>query len=374
MLVCVTATVVLAFGTTMFLMAAEDASLESRLSGAGRAARADVETGRIPGDIAGFDELLLAERQVYGERGALDRPLLGAVALAAIVFGGMIAIFLAARLGRQLEAISIAADRVASGDLTARAALVGGAAGETLILAENFNRMAAALASYQVQTIEAAAAIAHELRTPLAILLGRLQGMREGIFPKDRDDIGALIRQVEALGKIVDDLAFVSLASAGRLAIATEAIDLAAVVATLLDDLGPKLAQAGLAIERELPSAMASADPLRIRQATLALIDNVVGHAGGGGVIRLETASTDGWALLRVLDRGPGIAVSEGAILFEPFYRHDTSRSRAHGGTGLGLSVVAAIAAAHGGSVVAAPRLGGGAAFTLTVPSSRGGQ
>ena len=331
---CVVATVVMAFVAAMALMAMDEAS------GAALA-----------------------------PAGALDGWILLGVALFAIALGGAIALLLAGRLGRQLDQVSNAATRVAHGDLDARALLLKGAVGETVRLAENFNSMASTLERFEQQAVASSAAIAHELRTPLAILLGRLQGMQEGIFGAERADIAILIRHVESLGKIVDDLALVSLASAGRLDVHPVDIDIAAEVATLVDDLRPRLESSGLSLDLSLPRTMARADAKRIRQATLALIENVVRHAGTGGSIGIEVRRAGATAIIDILDRGPGIGVGEQRLLFLPFWRRDVSRSREAGGSGLGLSVVASIVGAHAGQIAAFNREGGGAVFQITLPA-----
>ncbi len=230
--------------------------------------------------------------------------------------------------------------------------------------------MASSLERFQRQSVESSAAIAHELRTPLTILQGRLQGMVEGVFETKPRDLEGLIDQVESLSRIVSDLNIVSLAQAGRLSVHQEPVWLEESMASLLHTVMPDLEKAGLIVEADLRPANGFADASRVRQAALVLIENVKRHAAAGGSIRVETGVDDRQAFIRVLDRGPGINPDTVDRMFEPFWRSEASRSRATGGSGLGLSVVASIASAHGGSVSAAPRDGGGAVFELRLPRS----
>lgn len=300
--------------------------------------------------------------------GELDPIVLAAVAGGSAVIGAIIAVLVARRLVPQLEAVAEAAARLAAGDLSARCDAVAGAAAETLMLAESFNAMAVSIERLQRLTTDSSAAIAHELRTPLAILLGRLHGIREGIFTADHDSIASLVRQVEALGRIVDDLSVVSLAASRRLVISPVNLALRDTMSSILDDVRPRLAAADIILRADVPAIHARADPDRLRQAVLALVENVLQHAAQGGEVLIRARHVDAAVRIEVLDRGPGLAPDELALLFEPFWRRAGERRTNGNGTGLGLSVVASIARAHGGNAMASPRQGGGAIFSLVLP------
>ena len=152
--------------------------------------------------------------------------------------------------------------------------------------------------------------------------------MREGLFPSDPPAIDRLIGQVESLTRIVDDLRIVSLAQAGELRVTPLEIDLAAQVGAILDVIEPGLVAQGMAVERLLRPASAWIDPDRLRQAVLALLNNVAQHAAGGRSVTVETCMMNGTATLRVCDRGPGLPGPALQRIFEPFWRSDMSRSR----------------------------------------------
>lgn len=369
MVTCVAATVTIAVSTTFVAMQQQDQFLNDQLSPRAVVAKAELEANTVPRDRRAFAELLAAQQAVYGRRGPIDRNLILTVAVLSLFAGASIALILANGLSRQLETVSTAARAVATGDFGARVARQSHASGEVQALARDFNAMADTLARAERSSVETAAAVAHELRTPLAVLQGRLQGMREGLFSSEPEDLDALMRQVELLGRIVSDLSLVSLASAGRLELNLQDADLAEVVAVLLRAIGPDLETDNLEVEADLQRAPAHADPDRMGQAILAMITNVRRHAAAGGLLRLETGTEAGRSVVRVLDRGPGLSGASEESLFQPFWRSDASRSRDRGGSGLGLAVVAGIASAHGGAATAHPNVGGGSVFQISVPT-----
>jgi two-component system, OmpR family, sensor histidine kinase AdeS len=345
-------------------------NFHNSLSPAAKRVSDQVDAYVVPTDIQAVKEYLEGTRRFEQDVGTTSTLLVIGLLLVGILTGGIIATYLSVRIGRPLSAVTTAASRLADGDLTVRVDAVAWASGETESLIRNFNHMADALERYQRQSIESSAAIAHELRTPLAILRGRLQGMMEGVFETKPRDLDGLVQQVDSLTRIVSDLNIVSLAQAGRLSVHTEPVWLEEIAASLLHTMIPDLEKAGLVLESDLQPANALADPSRFRQALLALIHNVQLHAASGGQIRVETGVERRSAFVRILDRGPGFSVDSAPRIFEPFWRRETSRSRATGGTGLGLSVVASIAAALGGTVAAKAREGGGSVFEIRLPRS----
>ncbi len=282
--------------------------------------------------------------------------------------GAMVAALrFARRLIRPLDAVASAARRIATGDLTARAVPGSPVFDETRQLVEDFNTMASQLERSNAEMRTWHAAIAHELRTPLTILRGQLQGFVDGVFVPDIPSLRGLVGQVESLSRIVDDLKVLTLVQNGRLELRLDTVDLAGEVEAVLATMAADLEAAGLVIVPDLAAVGIRADGARIRQALTALLDNARRHAGPG-MLRLETRATRDHAILRVSDTGPGLPWDRIAHVFEPFWRADDSRSRASGGTGLGLAVVKAIAQAHGGSVTAAAAEPKGAVFEIRLP------
>ncbi len=364
----VASTVAISLTAAMGVMGYEEARVDARLSPQGRVARAELAANKRPTDTSALEEVLDVQRQVYGERGVIDRSVFAVIGLSTIGVGVIFALVFANRLSQPLETVSRAAKAVAAGNFAARAEVFPRAAGEAADLITDFNRMAQTLQSYDRQSTETLAAIAHELRTPLAILRGRLQGFQDGLYPFDGSHVMGMIRQVDGLSRIVSDLSLVSLAAAGRLSIDPTELDLARQMTALIDDLRPDLERQGLAVETDLRPALAWVDPNRLSQAVLALIDNVVVHARSGGNLRIETRSEVSHVILAVLDRGDGLPDAALERIFDPFWRSGLSLASRQDGHGLGLSVVSSIVRAHQGDVSVQARVGGGAEFRLILP------
>ncbi len=288
--------------------------------------------------------------------------------LIAVLFASAFGALMSRRLGQGLRDVASAARQVAGGDLSARAQPIGGASIEEAQLTRDFNAMARALERADRELKDSTAAIAHELRTPLTILSGRLHGIEDGVFDAGGEQIGSLIAQVDNLTRLVEDLRTVSLANSGRLTLSLAAIDLSDEVERVIAALHPDLKVAGLAVVLDLDAAPMIGDAQRLRQALGAVLANAQRYAANSGDLRIETRSTRDAVILRVLDRGPGLSQEAAARAFERFWRGEQSRARHSGGSGLGLSVVRAIAEAHGGTVSLAPRDGGGAVFEMVLP------
>lgn len=316
-------------------------------------------------NVAAIDELY----RRYADEPPLSE-LVGLLLVLGVTGGGVAvsaAVLFSRYVAQPVTSVGEAARLIRQGNLQARASYKGvsTAGAEIAALVEDFNALASALEDSERRLREDAAAIAHELRTPLAILTARLQGLIDGVLTAGEREHIMLLRQVETLSKIVDDLRTISLANAGQLRINLEPVDLATVVADLLPATESQALSAGMGLSHELRSAKALADADRVRQIVGNLVDNAVRYAAQGGELRIETEETSGRAILRVLDRGPGLTEDVVEEIFRPFFRADASRSRASGGTGLGLAVVAAIVAAHEGHVSAANRPRGGVEFRI---------
>lgn len=291
-----------------------------------------------------------------------DWFVLAAAVIAAFLIAILSGVQLAQRIVLPLDAIADAARRIARDDLTARARIEDRTGGEIAGLASDFNHMAERLESLNRGMVDWNASIAHELRTPVTILRGRLQGVSDGVFVMDERTLTSLLRQVDGLARLVEDLRVVSLADGGHLDLRLELIDLAAIVDELQPAVSAGLTAAGLVCEWRLQSTTLVADPTRLRQAVLALIENARVHADPGRlVIRTEVRGAD--AIVAVDDDGPGLPESLRAIAFQPFQRN---RAKAQG-SGLGLAVVRAVAETHGGRVDYRPN-GNGSTFEIRLP------
>lgn len=276
----------------------------------------------------------------------LDIAFLTTSVVIGVTVASIVAIRIAKRILRPLRSVEQALRSIAEGDLSARAVQDKHAPREAAGLIDDFNMMAGRLeqASRDISTWNAQ--IAHELRTPLTILSGRLQGVVDGVFAPDQRFVGSLMVQVESLKRLVEDLRVVSLADSGRLDLQIERIDVAEAVSVFLDAVRPRLADAGFTVTCESDAGEACLDIGRSRQALLALIENARVHTPPGPLF-VRTRLTDTRVIFEVADEGPGLPAEFIPRAFAQFERAEVSKERR--GSGLGLSVVKAIALAHGG-------------------------
>ncbi|TCW86872.1 two-component sensor histidine kinase [Burkholderia sp. SRS-46] len=291
--------------------------------------------------------------------------------VALLMTGLLVAVVVATRLARRilkpLNSLAESARRIAAGDLAARAIPGDRSLGETALLVDDFNAMAKRLQGMTAEMTAWNAAIVHELRTPLTILRGRLQGLKDGVFTPDEALFRGLLHHVEGLSRLVDDLHIVTLQDIGRLEMNIQPTDIALEVQSAVDSVGDALHEAGFSVELATVPVVLQCDGARIRQALHALLDNARRYAVPGK-LRIELAVLASSVALRVEDEGPGLSPEFARHAFDPFTRADVSRSRQFGGSGLGLSVVRAIAQAHNGHARYRPSGTGGSVFELDIP------
>lgn len=289
----------------------------------------------------------------------------------AMVVFGVCSIVLAAGAARSLSRrlvtpitiVAAAARRISAGDQSARASVDASTPAELVGLADDFNAMAERLQLAADDERFWNAAIAHELRTPVTVLRGRLQGAMDGVFSVDERLLAALMTQVDTLAKRIEDLRVVSLAESGHLMIEHAPLDLAEVVESVRLTMESPLRDAGFTPEWKATKTMVHADPARLHQALLALLENARRHASPGRLV-CDVQSDGAMAALRVIDEGPGVDPELATKIFDRFRRGTTNTP----GSGLGLAVVKAIAEAHGGQARCRQGPAGGCLFEIVLP------
>jgi signal transduction histidine kinase len=298
-----------------------------------------------------------------------DWLLLAALVIASIpvvVLGGL---FASRPLSQQFSNVAQAARKVAQGDFSARAPVVRGAPAELMSLAKDFSGMTAKLEQYEREVRDSSAVLAHELRTPLNAAMGRVQGMLDDVFPSDAEQLLMVKRQLDQLNRLVGDLHLLSLARAGQLAMEESRFILNDLVEERLAWSGPQLDAAGISQRVQVPHDLTiTADRDRLGQVLSILIEDLLRYAAEGGSIDVGASVSERRLMVEVADRGPGVE-QEGLVrMFNRFWRPEGSLARPRGGNGLGLSIASAICDAHGGSICAVNREGGGLAVRILLP------
>ncbi|GAB4113973.1 MAG: ATP-binding protein [Roseiflexaceae bacterium] len=293
-----------------------------------------------------------------------------ALVIGTVLFG--LAVLFARRLNQPLRGLIMASESLAAGKLDTR--VPGANVRELDELANAFNRMADSLASADMQRRQMTADIAHELRTPLSIMRGRLEGLQDGVYQATSDQIDALLKETSLLERLVDDLRLLALAEAGQLPLYRDACDPIELIDAMASSFGKQAAQQGVTLVVDTPDDLPTidADPQRLMQVLGNLIGNALRHTPEGGQITLQAQlnRTDPTMVdLLVRDTGSGIAAEDLPKVFDRFWRADRSRTRGSGGAGLGLAIVKQIAVAHGGSVGVESTIGEGTTFRVTIPT-----
>jgi signal transduction histidine kinase len=308
---------------------------------------------------------------VAGFLSAVNRSVLVA-ACAAGAAGLILSLALSRSVLRPVEALTHAARRMARGDIAQRVDVA--ARGEIGALAQAFNAMADGLARQEQLRRHMVTDVAHELRTPLTNIRGYLEAARDGVLPPDAAMLDSLHEEALLLNRLIDDLQDLALAEAGQLRLDRRPCAPATLVTSARAAALPHATERGIRLETraapDLPSI--DVDPERVGQILRNLLNNGLMHTPHGGEITLTAArfSLQPSALIHftVRDSGPGIAPEHLPLLFERFFRADSSRTRATGGAGLGLTIVRQLVEAHGGRVWAESSPGAGASFHFTLP------
>ncbi len=241
-------------------------------------------------------------------------------------------------------------------------------------LALIFNRMAETLDNNNKLRQQFLANIAHELRTPLAVIQGHLEGMIDGIIEPNPKQLTSLHEEAVRLSRLIKDLKELSLAEVRQLSLEVKDVDVTQTVEQALYMLKPLADEKKITVKQNLKPGLPpiTADVDRICQIFYNLITNAIRYTAAGGQVTVSTELTQqaeqDWVKVTVADSGPGINAGDLPYIFDHFYRGDKSRDRKSGGTGLGLAIVRQLAEIHGGKVQVESIVGKGSSFYVMLP------
>jgi signal transduction histidine kinase len=284
-----------------------------------------------------------------------------------LLLSGFVFVLMMRRVGRPLGHVVAAADRVASGDFAVRVAEHGPPWLRSV--AGAFNSMAARLEQQRRQRRDLMADIAHELRTPLSAVQGRLEGMLDGVYPRDERQVAQVLEQTRLLARLVDDLRTLAHSESGTLALQKELTDLGVLLEETMTSFRPGAELGSVVLSARIPAdiPLLEIDPLRIREVVANLVSNAVRHTPAGGTVSIEAEVLQDRVAVRVSDNGAGIPPDELGHIFDRFYKGSVSS-----GSGLGLTIARNLVTAHGGTITADSHVRIGTTFTVTLPFQSG--
>jgi len=260
--------------------------------------------------------------------------------------------------------------RLAAGDFTTRVAT--SSPDELGKLAQDFNQLASTLEKNQQMRRDFMADISHELRTPLAVLRGELEAIQDGVRQFTPESVASLQAEVGTLTKLVDDLHQLSMSDEGALAYQKAPMDVITLLEIAAGAFRERFASRGLSLNVSLPeSAIVFGDRDRLMQLFNNLLENSLRYTDAGGQLMISATVKPTTLAMTFADSGPGVSDEQLSRLFERFYRTESSRNRASGGSGLGLPICVNIVEAHGGTIHAAHSPFGVVSITVELPLER---
>ncbi|MCJ7431903.1 MAG: ATP-binding protein [Anaerolineales bacterium] len=263
----------------------------------------------------------------------------------------VVSILLVRRYINPLADVIYAARAVADGKLDTRIPNKGPQ--DLRSLSESFNEMASSLERNDRERRDLLADIAHELRTPLSVIRGRLEGIVDGIYPENGPQVSMALEQAYLLQRLVDDLRLLTLAETRQLPFDKQNVNIANVIERVLEMFSAEAQEknVSLSFSEKNGNLPASVDPQRFEQVISNLLGNALRYVPNGGRVWVNATGTVDGLQITVNDNGAGIPDEDLPYIFDRFWRKDKSRTRASGGTGLGLAIAKQLVEAQGGKI-----------------------
>lgn len=339
----------------------------------------------VPVQVAGHPGTVAVARPLDGVDTAVRQlgARLALIGLAVVAAGAGLGWLAVRRAFRPLRDVEDVATAFGAGDTSRRVAdawpgtEVGRLGSSVNAMLERIETTLASREASESRMRRFVADASHELRTPLAAVRGFAELYRQGAVRGEEEvarTFGRIEGEAQRMGGLVEDLLLLARLDEQR-PLRFEDVDLVVLAADAVHDahaLAPdrEVRLTGLDAAASPGAAGVRGDDARLRQVLSNLVANAVRHTPAGSPIELQTGCRGAWAVVSVVDHGPGISAADAEHVFERFYRGDPSRNRGSGGSGLGLAIVAAIAAAHSGAARVVPTPGGGATFEVALPAA----
>ncbi len=289
----------------------------------------------------------------------------GAAILAAGIVSGIVSLYII----RPLRRVAGASQHIAEGHYDQRLPVYS--QDELGDLVGSFNRMAEALAETETMRRQLIGDVSHELKTPLASINGYMEGLEDGVIAPSAETFRLVHREADRLQRLVYDLQELSRTEVVSSHLDLRPVDPGVLIKAVADRLQPQFADKGIALVCDVPPVLPAVlvDADRVEQVLTNLTGNALQYTPAGGRVTIRTLCADSTLQISVQDNGAGLAPADLAKVFQRFYRVDKSRSRAGGGSGIGLTIAKHIVDAHGGRIWAeSAGLRQGSTFSFTLP------
>jgi signal transduction histidine kinase len=296
---------------------------------------------------------------------AVNRTLIFGMAFA-LVLSLAAGTLLAARIAAPITNVASVADKIAKGDYDAQSG-VRSSTSEIALLARTMDKLAKILAEQQTLRRRLTQDIEHELKTPMSALQCHIEAMIDGIWEPTPERLKSGLEEIIRVNGLIGDLSSLAEYESGALTIVKQEVHIGELLRSITTGLEGAFAEKGVELAFDCGDFVVTTDRDKLTQIAVNLLSNALKYTPPGGKAELAASEIAHGFALTVTDNGIGIPEDELPLVFERFYRTDLSRARKTGGTGIGLAIVKALAAALGGEIGAERRPGGGTVFTLRI-------
>jgi len=328
------------------------------------------DMAQIMGDGMADSELVQMESDLFTNYKAAFTEALGLAAIAAFASAVLVSFLISRRVVTPIHQLMTASRHIAAGHYDERVAAAGD--DELGELGRRFNQMAEALNRTETMRRDLIANVTHELRTPLTSIKGYMEGLMDGVLPAEPDTFQQVHREAARLQRLVNDLQELSRVEANAIELRRQPLAIETVIRQCTDRLRPQFEDKGVALTLDIPPSLplVPADEDRLSQILVNLIGNALQYTPADGSVRISATHTNTAVSIAITDTGVGIPPEHLPHLFTRFYRVDKSRSRAGGGSGIGLTIARHLVEAHGGNISArSAGRGKGSTFQFTLPA-----
>jgi len=296
----------------------------------------------------------------------LNKMLIIAAAIAGILSFGL-GTYMAGRLSDPISRVIRAADQISKGNYQDRIKEKS-TTSEIVELTQTINRLAETLGKQELLRKRMTADVAHELRTPIANLQSHLEAMIDGIWSPDEERLKSCHDEAVRLAKIVGDMETLARYDGENVTLQKESFELSGLVRKISLGFQKQFQEKKITFQLQESEQILLADPDKVVQILVNIISNALKYTGEGGRVEVTVTGDPDKVRVQVTDSGIGISEEDLPFIFERFYRADKSRSRATGGSGIGLAIAKSLTEAHGGQLSVNSRSGEGSTFVMELP------